>query len=107
MIKIIINKYVTKLELNCCKKSFLFWSSDGLNSSIVSNKKKICNARLSSDHQKEKSQVGILDRFYPGTEIIKDIESGLNFRKKEFISLLVQVYSGEVKEIIVLYNDRL
>jgi hypothetical protein len=27
--------------------------------------------------------------------------------KKEFISLLVRVYLGEVKEIIVLYNDRL
>jgi predicted site-specific integrase-resolvase len=73
----------------------------------VANKKKICYARLSPDQQRKKSQVGILDRFYPGTEIIKDIGSGLNFRKKEFISFLVQVYSGEVKEIIVLYNDRL
>jgi hypothetical protein len=27
--------------------------------------------------------------------------------KKRFISLLDQVYSGEVKEIIVLYNDKL
>jgi predicted site-specific integrase-resolvase len=102
MLKIIINKYVTKLELNFCKKSFPSWSSGGLNSSIVAKKKKICYARLSSDHQREKSQVGILDRFYPGTEIIKYIGSGLNFRKKEFISLLVQVYLGEVKEIIVL-----
>jgi hypothetical protein len=30
VLKIIINKYVTKLELNCCKKSFLSWGSDGL-----------------------------------------------------------------------------
>jgi hypothetical protein len=52
----------------------------------VANKKKICYARLSSDHRKEESQVGILDRFYPGTAIIKDIGSGLNFRKKGFIS---------------------
>jgi hypothetical protein len=27
--------------------------------------------------------------------------------KKEFISFLDRVYSGEVKKIIVLYNDRL
>jgi predicted site-specific integrase-resolvase len=73
----------------------------------VANKKKICYARLSSDHRREKSQVGILDRFYPGTVIIEYIGSELNFRKKEFISLLVQVYSGEVKEIIVLYIDKL
>jgi predicted site-specific integrase-resolvase len=73
----------------------------------VANKKKICYARLSSDHQRENSQVGILNRFYPGTEIIKDIGSGLNFRKKGFISFLVRVYSREVKEIIVLHIDRL
>jgi predicted site-specific integrase-resolvase len=50
--------------------------------------KKIGYARLFSDHRREKSQVGILDRFYPGTAIIKDIGSELNFRKKGFISLL-------------------
>jgi predicted site-specific integrase-resolvase len=59
------------------------------------------------DHQREKSQVGILDRLYPGTAIIKYIGSGLNFRKKKFIFLLDQVYLGEVKEIIVLYKERL
>jgi predicted site-specific integrase-resolvase len=48
----------------------------------VANKMKICYARLSSDHRKEKSQVGILDRFYQATAIIKDIGSGLNLRKK-------------------------
>jgi predicted site-specific integrase-resolvase len=47
------------------------------------NKKKICYARLSSDHRREKSQVGILDRFYPGTAIIKYTGSGLNFKKKK------------------------
>jgi predicted site-specific integrase-resolvase len=73
----------------------------------VANKKKIGYARLFSDHRREKSQDGILDRFYPGTAIIKYTESGLNFRKKGFISFLDRVYSGKVKEIIVLYNDRL
>jgi predicted site-specific integrase-resolvase len=73
----------------------------------VAIKKKICYARLSSDHRREKSQVGILDRFYPGIAIIKNIGRGLNFRKKEFISLLVQVYSEKIKEIIVFHNDRL
>jgi predicted site-specific integrase-resolvase len=48
----------------------------------VANKKKICYARLSSDHRREKSQVRILDKLYPGTAIIKDIGSGLNFKKK-------------------------
>jgi predicted site-specific integrase-resolvase len=69
-------------------------------------KKKICYAQLFSDHYREKSQVGILDKLYPGTEIIKDIGSGLNFKKKS-LSLLDQVYLGRCKKIIVLYNDRL
>jgi predicted site-specific integrase-resolvase len=73
---------------------------------MFSKKKKICYARLSSDHRREKSQVGILDRFYPGTAIIKDIESGLK-KKRKSLSLLDRVYSGEVKKIVVLYNDRL
>jgi predicted site-specific integrase-resolvase len=70
-------------------------------------KKKICYARVSLDHQKDlERQVKILDRLYPRTAIIKDIGSGLNFKRKS-ISLLDGVYSREVKEIIVLYNDRL
>jgi predicted site-specific integrase-resolvase len=57
--------------------------------------------------KKKKSQVGILDRFYPGTAIIKDIGNGLNFKRKNLF-LLDRVYSGKVKKkIIVLYKERL
>jgi predicted site-specific integrase-resolvase len=74
----------------------------------AANKKKICYVRLSSDHQREKSQVGILDRFYPGTEIIKDIGSGLNFRKKKvYIPFWTKSIQENSKKIIVLYNDKL
>jgi predicted site-specific integrase-resolvase len=61
-----------------------------------------------SDHQKEdfERQVEILDRLYPVTVIIKDIESGLDFKRKS-LPLLDHVYSREIEEIIVLYNDRL
>jgi hypothetical protein len=45
-----------------------------------------------SDHQREKSQVGILDRFYPKTETIKNIGSGLNFRKKVYISFGLSLF---------------
>lgn len=51
-------------------------------SSDVLSKKKICYARLSSYHQKEEMHVEILDIFYPETEIIKDIGSGLKFKRK-------------------------
>jgi predicted site-specific integrase-resolvase len=64
---------------------------------------------VSSDHQKEdlERQVEILNRFYPGTSIIKDIGGGLNFKKKKVYISLVLVYLEKFKEIIDLYNDRL
>jgi hypothetical protein len=69
-------------------------------------KKKKTSARVSSDHQKEdfERQVEILNRLYPGTAIIKNIGSGLNFKRKS-LSLLDQFYSREVEEIIVLYRE--
>jgi predicted site-specific integrase-resolvase len=62
---------------------------------------------VAPDHPNEdlERQVEILDRLYLGTAIIKDIGSGLNFKKDLF--LLGQLYFKEVEEIIVLYNDRL
>jgi hypothetical protein len=54
MLKIIINKYATKLELNFCKKSFFFWSSDGLNPSIVASTMQSC---FSGSYSNKDSQV--------------------------------------------------
>jgi predicted site-specific integrase-resolvase len=62
---------------------------------------KICYARLSSDYQREKSQVGILGRFYPGTEIIKDIGRGLNFRKKVYIPFGPSLFRRSQKNCLV------
>lgn len=53
----------------------------------------------------EERQVEILDRFYTGEEVIKDVISGLKFQKKKRV-LLERVYFREFDEIIVLYNYR-
>jgi predicted site-specific integrase-resolvase len=73
---------------------------------VVFLKKRICYARVSSDHRKEdfETQVEILDRLHLGTKIIKYIRSGLNSKRKS-LSLLEKIYLEEFKEIIVLYND--
>jgi hypothetical protein len=63
-------------------------------------KKKICYVRLSSDHQRDKSQVGILNRFYPGTEIIKDIGRGLNFRKKGLYPFWTKFIQEKSKKLL-------
>ncbi|BDT14880.1 transposase [Limnospira platensis NIES-39] len=39
--------------------------------------------------------------------IIKDIGSGLNYKRKGLLSLLGQVLSGNVREVVVSHQDRL
>lgn len=47
-------------------------------------KKRICYARVSSNHQKGdlERQVKLLEEKYPNTTIIKDIGSGLNWKRQ-------------------------
>jgi predicted site-specific integrase-resolvase len=75
----------------------------------IPTRKTICYARVSSDHQKEDlvRQIEILKISHPETEIIKDIGSGLNFKRKGFTSLLEQIYSGKVSKVVVTFKDRL
>ena len=72
-------------------------------------KKKICYARVSSEHQKEdlQRQIQFLQQHYPGYEIISDIGSGLNWKRKGFETLLENLYQGMVEELVVTYKDRL
>ena len=82
--------------------------------SIPSNKKDrdrstILYARVSSRSQKAdlEQQVQFLQSRYPDAEIIKDIGSGLNFKRKGLQSLLDRVISGSCKYIVVAHKDRL
>jgi predicted site-specific integrase-resolvase len=75
----------------------------------ITIKKTICYARVSSSHQKEdlERQVKMLQEKYPESKIIKDIGSGLNWRRSGFNSLLEQVHSGDVDQVVVAFKDRL
>lgn len=72
-------------------------------------KKAVCYARVFSSHQKEdlQRQIDYLKEKFPEHEIIQDIGSGLNWKRKGFMSLLEQVYDGIVEEVVVTYKDRL
>ena len=72
-------------------------------------KQTICYARVSSNHQKEdlERQVKLLSTEYPGAKIIKDIGSGLNWKRPGLNALLEHIYKGDVKEVVVTYKDRL
>ena len=44
---------------------------------------------------------------YPSADIIKDVGSGLNFKRKGMRSLLVRLIAGDKLTVIVAHRDRL
>lgn len=80
----------------------------GIKEPII-EKTKICYARVSSNHQKAdlQRQIEDLKKEYPGYEIISDIGSGVNFKRKGLQNLLERVHSGTVEEVAILHKDRL
>lgn len=72
-------------------------------------KRNFCYARVSSSHQKDdlKRQVDYLKSKYPTYEIIEDIGSGLNWKRKGLETLLELVLSNSVGQVVVTNSDRL
>jgi excisionase family DNA binding protein len=66
-------------------------------------------ARVSSRSQKAdlEQQVNFLKSRYPDAEIITDIGSGLNFKRKGLQALLDRVLSNTIKLVVVAHKDRL
>ena len=73
------------------------------------NKKKICYCRVSSNKQKEdlKRQIEYMERRYPNNIIIKDIGSGLNYKRKGLQEIIMMAINGEIEELVIAYKDRL
>ncbi len=71
--------------------------------------RKICYARVSSHGQKADlaEQVKYLKERYPNHEVVTDIGSGLNFKRKGFKAVLESTIRGDVEEIVVAHRDRL
>ena len=53
------------------------------------------------------AQIGTLRQLYPDRELLSDIGSGLNFKRRHFVALLEQILRGAVQEVCVLHKDRL
>ena len=72
-------------------------------------KKKILYARVSSHHQKEdlQRQIVRLQEAHPGVDILSDVGSGLNWKRRGMVNLLEKVTNDEISEVIVTYRDRL
>ena len=77
---------------------------------IEEKKKTILYARVSSEKQKgdlERQTEQIKQEAKNWDQIITDVGSGLNWKRKGFNALLEQVYNGNVEKVIVAHKDRL
>lgn len=72
-------------------------------------KKKICYARVSSNGQKDdlERQVSFFKHVYPNHSVVKDVGSGLNWKRKGLQTILEQSMQGIVSEVVVAHRDRL
>ena len=71
--------------------------------------KTICYCRVSSYKQKDdlQRQVEFMSERFPGSEIIKDIGGGLNYKRKGLQSILRRAMSGEPIRLVSAHRDRI
>jgi len=69
----------------------------------------ICYCRVSSPKQRDDlgRQVEFMQSRYPNAEVVKDIGSGLNYKRKGLKSILERAMRGDKLEVVVAHKDRL
>lgn len=69
----------------------------------------VCYCRVSSYKQKDDlaRQVSFMQERYPEAEIIKDIGSGINFKRKGLNAILERAMRGTNVTLVVAHRDRL
>lgn len=69
----------------------------------------ICYCRVSSSKQKDdlQRQITYMQSLHPDAEVIKDIGSGLNFKRKGLRTILDRLLHGDKLKIVVACRDRL
>lgn len=71
--------------------------------------KTVCYGRVSTHSQRDdlQRQLEHLRQGYPEAEIISETGSGLNFRRKKFLSILERIIDGDIQRLVVAHPDRL
>jgi putative resolvase len=118
---------VAAARLGVCTKTLERWETEGKikayrtqggqrrydTDSVINirsaEKTTVLYARVSSHSQKAdlERQIQFLISSYPGCEVVKDIGSGLNFKRKGLLALLERVLQGDVGLLVVANKDRL
>jgi len=72
-------------------------------------KARVCYARVSSAQQKSdlERQIKCLEEAYPEHEIVKDVASGINWKRPGLLSILDRAMRGDIQEVVVAHRDRL
>jgi len=99
-----INSFINKSSKN---------STENAVKNIVDNEasiqQNICYCRVSTNGQKDDlaRQVEYMKEKYPNHRIIKDIGSGINFKRKGLLEIIDLAITGKLNEIVIAYKDRL
>ncbi|MDB9445075.1 IS607 family transposase [Anabaena sp. CS-542/02] len=69
----------------------------------------ICYGRVSTHSQQDdlQRQLEHLRTRYPEAEIISEVGSGLNFKRKKFLAILERIIDGDIQRVVVTHPDRL
>jgi len=72
-------------------------------------KQRICYCRVSNLGQKQELNklVELMKIKYPDYEIIKDISSGINFRRKGLVKIIDMAINGDIDELVIASKDQL
>lgn len=85
-----VSKFIKENNLNCLKKNIIY-------------------CRVSSYDRKEdlERQEQKLKELYPDYEIIKDIGSGINFKRKGLQEIIDLAISNKINDLVINHKDRL
>jgi predicted site-specific integrase-resolvase len=74
----------------------------------LNKKKKICYCRVSSSKQMDdlERQKAFFRSKFPDHDLVADIGSGINWKRKGFKTLLEQSMQGKISQIVVAHRDR-
>lgn len=83
--------------------------SDGVFRDKLPSKKSYIYVRVSSKKQENDMvrQLLFLQSKYPDHFIVKDIGSGLNYKRKGFLKIIDEVSEGKVSQVVVFSKDRM
>lgn len=69
----------------------------------------VCYGRVSTHSQQDdlQRQLEHLRTRYPEAEVISEVGSGLNFKRKKFLAILERIIDGDIQRLVIAHPDRL